>query len=151
MNLLASLLIALACAVLGFYAGDDYRNSVWEFKQLDVLYDHQTRLQFAQAKGDELAQKLLAAQTKVSQLQSKAHHDLQTTTTGTACLNAATVRVLSNQTPGLIAPSLPSAPSVVDAEGSTDAQVANWIADATSAYEQCANQLNALIDWESKR
>jgi hypothetical protein len=85
-------------------------------------------------------------------------HDLKTATTGRACLSS-TARGLLHQSPafGLRLPQAtgsaarPAAAAAADpgehAE-SSDADVAEWILDAASLYEQCRARIDAIRQWD---
>ena len=106
-------------------------------------------LQAAQDRGDQLSAALLATTDLNDQLRTEVHLALNKKTTGRACLNEPTLRVLSTA-PGITVSGLPEAPSSAAAAGeatATDSDVAHWAADAGAAYRTCSSRLDALIDW----
>ncbi|MEO1766775.1 hypothetical protein [Thiobacter aerophilum] len=85
-------------------------------------------------------------------------HDLKTATTGRACLSG-TARGLLQQSPafGLSLPTTAfgaaPAPAATAADPgehaeSSDADVAGWILDAASLYEQCRARIDAIRQWD---
>lgn len=101
----------------------------------------------AQQRGDQLTARLQVQEAANTQLQKDKADALRKTTTGNTCFGADTVRVLNRttDTPGLSAP----APGL-DAAGepvATDTDVAAWVADAQTRFEQCRQRLDALIDF----
>jgi hypothetical protein len=86
-------------------------------------------------------------------------HDLQAATTGRPCLSSA-ARGLLQQSPAfglklpattgsaLAAPAAAAADSGDAARDSTDADIAGWIVDAASLYEQCRARIDALRQWD---
>lgn len=97
-------------------------------------------------RGDELAAQVAQAETRNQQLLKEKHHAIRQATTGRACLNAGTLRLLNaNDNAGdtnLPASSV-NAP-VADGAVATDTGVALWAADARSRYDTCRGRIDAL-------
>lgn len=110
------------------------------------------RIVRAQDRADVLAQELLASQDQLQRITQEKQHALRFTTTGRACLNAATVRVLnqdsatsSSQTASM--PETSAEPAAKDGAAATDSDVAQWINHAQQQYRLCSTRLDALIEW----
>jgi prophage endopeptidase len=107
------------------------------------------RLTAEQARGDELSSRLSQTETQLSQRTEEVSRALQKVTTGRACLNSATVRLLNSAGPDHPAvPETAGATVAEDAAIATDTDVAGWIGNAQGEYETCRARLNALIDFE---
>lgn len=106
-------------------------------------------LQAAQRRGDTLSKALLVTEHLNDQLRTEVHLALNKKTTGRACLNEPTLRVLSTS-PGISVSGLPEAASSTAAASevaATDSDIAHWAADAGTNYSTCRARLDALIDW----
>lgn len=104
----------------------------------------------AQARGDALTTALVSTQNELTKLKEDRHGALQKLTTGRACLNAATVRLLNGADTTAGPESVPQAPSGAAAAGdgfATDADVGQWAIDARAQHDDCRARLDALIDW----
>ena len=114
--------------------------------------DATQRLQAAQKRGDWLSESLLITEDLNDQLRTEVHRALNQKTTGRACLNEPTLRVLQSA-PGITISGLPpttystSSPAAAGEAVATDTDIAHWAADAGAAYSTCSARLDALIDW----
>ena len=111
------------------------------------------RLHAAQARGEELAARVANEQAK-RQTEAKEHQrEIQRLTTGRACLNAGTVRLLNRAAADAnAAPSMPEAAGAIaasNAPAASDTDVAGWADRARREYEHCRSRLAALIDWHT--
>jgi hypothetical protein len=118
-----------------------------------------SRLQVANARGDELTQTLLKREDQINQLSREKHDAIAQATTGRLCLDGPALRLL-NSAAGLRVAGMPSAPSGPVATGATaathpddqvlsatDADITGWAIDAGAQYEICRGRLDTLIDW----
>lgn len=127
-----------------------------------ALRDQALRIQQAQARTDDLAQKLGTALQLNDQLTQEKTDALKSATVGRACLSDRALRVL-NGSPGIrvagldgMPPTGPradaaSAPTATDPDTAdlivTDTGIATWSVTAGKQYEACRLRLDALIDW----
>lgn len=130
--------------------------------QTKALRDQALRIQQAQARTDDLAQKLGTALQLNDQLTQEKTDALKSATVGRACLSDRALRVL-NGSPGIRVTGLdgmpPTGPRADAASASTatdpdtaglivtDTGIATWSVTAGKQYEACRLRLNALIDW----
>ena len=144
-----------ACLVYGEWLGARHDARISKIKETYATEkkvdaeDATKRLQAAQDRGDQLSKSLQITQDRNDQLRIEVHLALNKKTTGHACLNEPTLRVLSTA-PGITVVGLPEATSGVAAAGevtATDSDIAHWAADAGAAYRTCSARLDALIDW----
>lgn len=111
------------------------------------------RLQAAQKLGDTLTNRLAKSQQTNAQLTGEINRAINTTTMGSTCLTAPTLRLL-NTAPGLHVASLSTPPGIAIAESSataTDTDIARWIADAGLHHEDCRTRLDALITYAEQQ
>lgn len=151
MRSLVSVLLVLAWGGAGYWAGDHNRNNAWRAKQTSSERQAKERLQVAQTRGDTLSAQLLRQQEQIIQLKTERRHALTQATTGRACLNGATLRLL-DQAPGLGVSGLPptTGGTVAASEPvSTDTDIAIWAVDAGARFEVCRARLDALIGWHT--
>lgn len=109
------------------------------------------RLQRANERADVLQSALDKTEQKLSTTQKEMQREIKLNTTGRACLNARTVRLLNDDTHDNQPASLPTTtgqPAEEDAAAATDTDVADWIAIAKTQYATCTARLDALIDWQ---
>lgn len=130
--------------------------------QTKALQDQALRIQQAQARTDDLAQKLGTALQLNDQLTQEKTDAIKSATVGRACLSDRALRVL-NGSPGIrvagldgMPPTGPradaaSAPTATNPDTAglivTDTGIATWSVTAGKQYEACRLRLNALIDW----
>lgn len=130
--------------------------------QTKALQDQALRIQQAQARTDDLAQKLGTALQLNDQLTQEKTDAIKSATVGRACLSDRALRVL-NGSPGIrvagldgMPPTGPradaaSAPTATDPDTAglivTDTGIATWSVTAGKQYEACRLRLDALIDW----
>lgn len=145
----------LAATAYGSVLNDRHQAEIFTLKATTATEkrlaaeDATQRLQAAQVRGDRLSSALLVTQDLNEQLRTEVHRALKQKTTGRACLNGPTLRVLSSA-PGITISGLPAAASGPAAAGeavATDTDIAHWAADAGAAYSTCRARLDALIDW----
>ncbi|MFZ6675395.1 hypothetical protein [Undibacterium sp. Xuan67W] len=114
------------------------------------------RIVTANERADGLQVALDNTEQRLTTSKLEKQHEIKRTTTGGACFNNATVRLLNagnihetarGQATGL--PTSTSKPAEADAATATDTDVANWINDTKAQYNVCRSRLDALIDWES--
>lgn len=136
------------------------RDAISAQAQADVTRAALKRLADAQVRGDQLTSRLASLQEQADQLLQERNDAIEKVTTGRACLNSATVRVLNGNGQGIHAPAVSEAsreptaagskstvdPSA-DYEGATDTDVAQWISYAKRYYTVCQDRLQALIDY----
>ena len=151
MRALIAVVLCLACAGFGYYAGDHNRNNAWLAQQGVAERQAKEALQAATARGDTLSGQLLRQEDQIIQLKTEKLHAIALSTTGRPCLSGATLRLL-NQTPGLSVQGLPPATSGVVAANepvASDTNIAQWAADAGAQFEVCRARLNTLIEWHT--
>jgi hypothetical protein len=159
--------VAIAIAVAaGFVAGYtwEHRARMAEVAQIraDIAKreaaaaeESRRRIETAQKAAD---QAIAARDARIADLDAtnrRLRHDLSTATTGRPCLSA-DARWLLQQSPAFGirlpettggAPSAPAAPAT-DPRDSTDADIADWIIEAASLYEQCRARIDAIRQWD---
>lgn len=111
------------------------------------------RLQHAQARGDELAQQLAAAETTLQTQAEEKSHEIARLTTGRPCLSAAVVRVLNSPAPGNQPGTVPPSagqPAAADGAAASDRDVAQWARVCRTRYDTCRVRLDALIDYHTE-
>lgn len=136
-----------------------------------------SRLQAAITRGDELTHALHQANAATLALQERLDDEIARATTGRACLGADAIglldRAAAGPQPAAKAAGKPAAAraakpaahpaqraghqvgdiDVADSHGdavATDTDVARWANAAYAQYAQCAQRLNALIDWHAE-
>ncbi|MFZ6687523.1 hypothetical protein ACO0K0_07225 [Undibacterium sp. SXout11W] len=110
------------------------------------------RIQRANERADSLQIALDITEQKLSITQLEMQREITLNTTGRACLNARTVRLLNDNTTGKQSTALPtstSEPVAQDAAVATDTDVATWINNTKAQYGTCTARLAALIDWHA--
>jgi len=132
------------------------------------------RLQAALARGDQLTRDLHQAHAATLALQDRLDHEIARVTTGRACLGADALGLLDRaaagpqpaaKTTGQPAAAYASEPAAAasqrtrpqvgdinvadspDDAVASDTDVTRWANTAYAQYAQCAQRLNALIDW----
>lgn len=128
-------------------------------QQLRASEEAITRLQIANARGDELTLTLLKREDQINKLSREKHDAIAKATTGRPCLGGPALRLL-NSAAGLNVAGMPSAHSGPVATGAaaaahsddqgliaTDADITGWSIDAGAQYEVCRGRLDALIEW----
>lgn len=111
---------------------------------------YRERFMAAQAVGDTLSNRLAQTEAHLTQKTKELSHALSKVTTGRACFNGATVRLLNDVDTGsgaLLQATV--SPVTEDATVATDTDVADWIGSAKGQYETCRARLGALIDFET--
>jgi len=112
------------------------------------------RLQQAQARGDELAQQLAAAETTLQTQAEEKSHEIARLTTGRRCLDGAAVRLLNAPSSqgirlGAVPPAA-SKPAAADVAAASDRDVAQWARVCRTSYDTCRARLDALIDYHAE-
>lgn len=112
------------------------------------------RLQQAQARGDELAQQLAAAETTLQTQAEEASREIARLTTGRRCLDGAVVRMLNAPSQGIRLGAVPPAagqPAAADGAAASDRDVAQWARVCRTGYDTCRARLDALIDYHERK
>lgn len=97
-------------------------------------------------KGQALAAQVAKAEATNQQLLKEKNHAIRQATTGRACLNPDTVRLL-NANGNASHPDMPASSGnalVADGAVATDTDVALWAADARNRYDACRGRIDAL-------
>lgn len=102
----------------------------------------------ATKRGNALAARVTAAEATRDIALQETQDALRKVTTGSPCLNGATVRLL-NQPAGLKAAVPPAAgqPAGADAAFATDTDVAEWAAGAIRHYDTCRGRIDAIAEF----
>ncbi|MDT4328505.1 hypothetical protein ACQE3D_10845 [Methylomonas sp. MS20] len=103
-------------------------------------------------RGDALSAQLAQTESQLTNKTLEVQRALSKVTTGRACFNAATVRLLNGAPRD--DPTVPQAAGASATEGgavATDTDVAGWIGGAQYQYDTCRARLGALIDYEIGR
>jgi hypothetical protein len=143
-----TMILCFLMALLGFRIGllvGDAELARLEASQATAQRD---KLEEAVIRGDDLSQKLLKTEFKLSTIEKERDRALKNQTTGRACLSAGAVRLLNTTDSG--ATSLPEAAgraTTTDGAAATDTDVAEWINHAISQYDICRGRLDRLIDY----
>ena len=104
----------------------------------------------AQQRGDQLTARLQAQEQANTQIQKDKADAIRKTTTGHTCFGASTLRVLNRAADPANATHLPApatGPAAAGEPVATDTDVASWVNDTQTQYEQCRQRLDALIDF----
>lgn len=112
------------------------------------------RLRQAQARGDELAQQLAAAETTLQTQAEEASREIARLTTGRRCLDGAVVRLLNAPSQGIRLGAVPPAagqPAAADGAAASDTDVAQWARVCRTGYDTCRARLDALIDYHERK
>lgn len=122
--------------------------------ELKALDENIATLQLAKTRGDELTRRLQSTEAALAEQKMETTREIKRLTTGRACLSAAAVRVLNARTTqsdgASSVPGAASSAAAADASGAaSDTDVGLWAADARTLYRQCAERLDALIDWHT--
>lgn len=108
------------------------------------------RFAAAQKKGDELSSRLAQSESQLTQKTKELSHALSKVTTGRACFNGATVRLLNGTDSDNAAAHQATGASIAENGAvATDTDVAGWIGNAQGQYETCRTRLGTLIDFET--
>ncbi|MFZ6747441.1 hypothetical protein [Undibacterium sp. Ren11W] len=151
--------ILLGCFVTGWFNAGELAIAKGDNATLKAEHKEQVaqtataalkRIVTANERADSL--QIALDQTEKDLITSKLEkqHAIKMSTTGRACLNNATVRLLNDQAAGSPAATLPtpaSKPVEADAAIATDTDVAQWINEAKAQYNVCRARLDTLIDW----
>lgn len=154
------------CAVVSvalyktYHAGFDSCKSDWDAAEAKRAKAEQSAAWEQAKKQDRIVTDLLDREQTLQKINGDLKNVLSKTTTGRQCLNAGTVRLLNSGTgihlsehqPGAAPENAREFATDTNDLGSTDTQIAGWIADAQQQYATCAGRLNDLIDatnWES--
>ncbi len=108
------------------------------------------RLQLANQRADHLQVALDRSEQRLTTTQTEIQREIKKRTTGRACLDGGTVRLLSAQAAGSQATTVPTPtgqPVADDAAVATDTDVASWASVAITQYDICRARLDALIAW----
>ena len=108
------------------------------------------RLLAARTRSDEIETRLTKADADRQTLALEHSREIKRLTTGRACLNAGTVRLLNASGPRGDAAAVPASagqPVAADAGAASDTDVAEWADLARRQYDTCRDKLQAVIDW----
>jgi hypothetical protein len=113
------------------------------------------RMEAAISAADAVIAQREARITELDATTRRLRHDLQAATIGRPCLSA-DARWLLQQSPAFSlrlststgSPASAPAAHATDPGDSTDADVAGWIIDAASLYEQCRARIDAIRQWD---
>lgn len=178
-----ALLLLFLAAAGGFYAGNRFEQD--RADQAIAQYERDAAQQRADAetaarklleaetlRGNDLARELALKQEETLKTQGELDAALEKVTTGRACLNAGTLRVL-DRAPGLrrrvsttarksdataarhaaadSAQSEPESLNGTEMAESSDTDIVHWAVAAGSHYRDCIDARNALIQFERGR
>lgn len=108
------------------------------------------RIVAANQRADSLQADLDKTEQRLSTSNIETQHEIVKNTTGRACLNARTVRLLNHEATGSQSASLPTPArelAAPDAAIASDLDVATWANTAITQYDSCRARLAALIAW----
>ncbi len=114
-----------------------------------------SRIMQANTRANLLEESLAETQIHLNRIEREKQHEINHTTTGSTCLNAATVRLLnrdrveSTSEPATVSQAA-SGSDAKDGAIATDTNVAHWINQAKQQYQLCSARFDALIDWHSQ-
>lgn len=155
--LLVSALSAASGAVITWRTSHDNAAAALQACQLQAQQAQtsaatqaRTRIEAALRASDAATMAQAATQTRLQSQLAKAKNELNTLTTGRACLDGATVRLLNTQ-PGMAGADLPTPtpePDTATAATATDTDLAGWAATAASQYQACRERLTAIAQWD---
>lgn len=153
--------LLLGCFVTGWFNAGELAIAKGDIATLKAEHSEQLeqtasaalkRLVTANERADGLQIALDATEQRLATSKLEKQREINRATTGRACLNNATVRLLNDEAAGGKATTLPtpaSQPAETDAAIATDTDVASWINDAKAQYNVCRSRLDALIDLAS--
>ncbi|WP_295756060.1 hypothetical protein [Undibacterium sp.] len=110
------------------------------------------RIVVANQRADSLQVALDDTEQRLTTSKIETQHEIIKNTTGRACLDRRTVRLLNDQATGGQPASLPppsSGPAADSTSVATDTDVASWANTAITQYNICRARLNALIAWHN--
>lgn len=110
------------------------------------------RIVVANQRADSLQTALDDTEQRLTTSKMEIQREIKLNTTGRACLNSRTVRLLNDQAAGSQPASLstPSnGPAADSTSVATDTDVARWANTAITQYNICRARLNALIAWHN--
>jgi prophage endopeptidase len=162
--------IAVLAGLAGFTAGYTFEHRARQAEVANIRADIRAR---EYAAAEEARRRIEAAQraadraiaardARIAELDAttrRLRHELSTATTGRPCLSS-TARSLLQQSPafGLKLPTTTSIPLAAPAASAadpgepagdtTDTDLAGWILDAASLYEQCRARIDAIRQWD---
>lgn len=150
--------VVLACCIfllglkLGYSAGDARLARLEASRATEkqqAADDALTRIVAAQARGDQLQSRLLAAESARQTLALEKDREIRRLTVGRPCLAGAAVRLLNmpdGSKPGAVSEAAgESAPA--DAGFATDTDVAGWVGFCRRSYDTCRGRLQAIDDF----
>lgn len=149
--------VSIAVVVGGYLTGRDHGRAAcetgWQQRELDLAALWRAEVERRQARADDLARRLAAAETRTRTVHQEVIREIPSATLGRPCLGPDALGLL-DRFPGLApAGGLPDAAGEpVDSAGAvaTDTQIAGWIADAWEQHERERARCNALIEWHAK-
>ena len=160
LQLIAAAVVCALCALVSGIVG--YRIGAGGTAELRAAHDRalfataeaaSRQLYQAQQRGDALTRDLAAARATARQLTKERSRNVQTVTDGRVCLREPALRLLHGA-PGLSVHLPQPAGGTAGADAArvaTDTHLAGWALDAGEHYAECAQRLDALIRWHSKK
>ncbi|MDD3938030.1 hypothetical protein [Rhodoferax sp.] len=159
-------LIGLGCLGAGLYGGMRLQNAQLA-KELAACHSdaaqamqagktlERVRFEDALRAHDAATRTLQTSRQALAKQLEKTRRDLQTLTTGRACLDADAIGVLQRSpafTPdaGAAMPTPARQPARAAAGVATDTDVAGWMATAADQYEACRARIRAIAQWEQQ-
>ncbi len=169
MNILFYIIITCLLCISSFLEGERTSYERYALELQEVQTEHAKNMAVAEAHANRIEAGLLAEVQENEKNRLEKKDAIAKSTTGAACLNVDTVRLLHDAAPSTV--ELPEAPIVApeaDAtatadEGNgnapvtpyppdvslivTDRAVALWVLDMDALYYECRIRLDALITW----
>jgi len=118
-------------------------------ERANMANEHARMLAEAQSRGQALARKLAAAESKRRTIYKETTHAIPAATLGRPCLDGDALGLLDT----FAATRLPApAGRTAGAAGAvaTDTQIAGWVVDVIEQHERERARCNALIDWHGE-
>ena len=162
-TLIAYAIIAAVLFASGLATGNKWANGRHAKAAAKAQEEYQKAYKKEVDRGNALAQQVEEAKARVGIRTVEIIKRLPAVTDGRRCLGSGAISLLnSTGSPGLrlpagepdgqsaAAPSAAGGNHPAEENAASDIDVANWIATANGQYDNCAGQLNALIDFEQK-
>lgn len=169
MNILFYIVITCLLCLSSFLEGERTSYERYALELQEVQTEHAKNMAIAEVHGKRIEAGLLAEVEENERYKLEKKDALTKSTTGTACLADAAVRLLHDAVPSIV--ELPEAPIVAaDADAAathdasngdapvtpytpdasiivTDRAIALWVLDMDAMYYECRIRLDALIQW----
>lgn len=105
------------------------------------------RMQEAQVLNDALVAAVARKEADIVQLKESRREELRKATMGRSCLSGNAVRLLNAQSAGHGLVEARSEPVPASTEVASDTDIAEWAADAISAYEICRTRIDGIREF----